>query len=217
MRSALLALAVAIPLGVTLLISAQQRPAAVIAATTLTAAPIALLADRPALATIEQAWAQAAPLNLRLSGGLALTVQVRAVYSPRAIYFWLRWPDNLGGAGAADIQQQRSTVTWRRATTIGGCAVVCHASSSAGARIDNVQVVAPDVDAQPFTVLLDQWRDGWWTLGYSRPLQTGNPVDIQFTDLRGSYHFGLDVARGSDSAHSEGEDLTLRFGAPSSG
>ena len=211
-----MALTVALFLSVALIAGNQQRPVPAGRGMTLTAMPIAPAATNPSLADVEQAWRQATPLDLRLSGSLTLTVQMRAVYSPRAIYFWLRWPDNLVGTGATNIQQQRSTVTWRRATTIGGCAIVCHASSSSGARIDNVQMVAPDIDAQSFTVLLDQWRDGWWTLGYSRPLRTSSPVDVQFTDRERTYHFGIDVAEGSNSAHTQGEDLSLQFAEPAS-
>lgn len=203
----------ALLLGVALIAGAQQRPITGGRTSVLTATPIlASSLGNPSLTEVERAWRQAAPLNLRLSGSLAIAVQVRAAYSRQAIYFWLRWPDDLRSSSSADVQQQRSTMTWRRATEMGGCAVVCHTSFSTGAWIDNIQTVAPDIDGHAFTILLDQWRDGWWTLGYSRPLLTGSPVDIQFNDLTGSYPFGLDIAAGNGSAHTSGEDLTLRFG-----
>jgi len=194
-----------------------NAPATASTAAMLVAAPLLpVTSAEPTPAEVEQAWDIAAPLNVRLSGGLALTIQVRAVYSPHSIYFWLRWPDTLRAPPSPTVQQQRATVTWRRGETIGGCAVACHASFSAGQRIDDVQLVAPDVTAAPFTLVLDQWRDGWWTLGYSRPLVTADPVDVQFSDLHSTYRFGLDVAENGDSAHTKGEELILRFaGVPS--
>ena len=52
--------------------------------------------------------------------------------------------------------------------TIGGCAVVCHTSFSTGQRISDLQMIVPDVSSRPFTLLLDTWHNGWWTLGYAR-------------------------------------------------
>lgn len=166
----------------------------------------------PTAAQIEQGWQQATPLNVPLAGGTVTGIQVTAVYSARAIYFRLHWPESVQTVPAPAVHQQQTTVTWKRAEAIGGCAVVCHVSFSAGRRIDNLQVVAPDVTAAPFAVILDQWRDGWWTLGYSRPLVTADVEDIQFSDLRRTYPFGLDIAAGAGSAHTHGEALTLRFG-----
>ena len=180
----------------------------------LIAAPLSAdTAVSPSVAAIEQAWQQATPLNVPLAGGAITTMQVTAVYSAQAVYFRLHWPESLQNVPAPTVQQQQATMTWKRAEAIGGCAVVCHVSFSAGRRIDNMQVVAPDVTAAPFTVILDEWQDGWWTLGYSRPLVTPDVEDIQFSDLSRTYPFGLDIAEGAGSAHTHGEALTLRFAA----
>jgi len=165
------------------------------------------------LAGVEAAWQAAPPLDLSLARGrvgeAALTVQVRAVYSPAALYLWLRWPDS--SAPPTQEQQQRATVTWRRETAIGGCAVACHASFSTGRQITDLQLVALDVSGDAPTLLLGEWRDGWWTLGYRRALRTADPIEVQFTDLRRSYPFGLDFAAGQESVHTQGEALRLRF------
>lgn len=73
------------------------------------------------------------------------------------------------------------------------------------------QMIVPDVSGRPFTLLLDTWHNGWWTLGYARPLVTDSPMGIQFLDLRHTYHFGLDIASGDGSAHTRGEEVLLRF------
>ena len=188
---------------------ASGSPAMLLLATPL---PVTVGAA-PTPAEVEQAWSRAAPLNVHLAGGIAASIQIRAVYSATAVYFQLHWPDNGHDLAGPAVQQQRATVTWRRAEALGGCAVVCHVSFSSGRRIDSMQVVAPDVTASPFTVLLDQWNDGWWTLGYARPLVTSDVEDIQFTDLRRGYTFGLDVVAGQSSAHTMGEALTMQFAA----
>lgn len=174
------------------------------------------VAPWPAL--IEQAWEAApelvAPLRAGRQDGAALTVRLRAVYTPSTLYVWLRWPDDLANTASLDSQQQRATVTWKQATAIGGCSVSCHASFSVGKRIGNLQLVAPDGGAGMAPPLIGAWGDGAWTLGYARPLVTDNPVDVQFTDVRAAFHFGLDVDDGRLSSHTNGEELTLRFQAP---
>ena len=183
---------------------------------TLTAMPVQPFhAANVSLDQLQRAWAAAPPLNLSLAGTAgapALAVQLRAVYSVSTIYLWLHWPNELSGPAMTGVRQQRATLTWRRATAIGGCAVVCHASFSTGNRLDDLQVVALDVDDHSLHLLLGTWQDGWWTMGYSRPLTTSDPMDVQFGDLRRAYQFGVDVASGEASSHTGGESLLLRFG-----
>ncbi len=215
-RLALIGGAVGVLIAVGLLGMLRQRDSAsaAAAAALLIAAPLpATVGVAPTTAEVVSAWQQAGPLNVPLAGGVATSIQVSAVYSAQAVYFRLHWPEALNNVPAPTVQQQQATVTWKRNEAIGGCAVVCHVSFSAGRWIDNMQVVAPDVTAAPFTVILDQWQDGWWTLGYSRPLVTPDVEDIQFSDLRRAYPFGLDIAEGAGSSHTHGEALTLRFAA----
>ena len=203
-----------IAVGVVGVLHQRANASATAASALLVAAPLpAGVREAPTAAEVEQAWQQATPLNVALAGGLVTGIQVSAVYSAQVVYFRLHWPEALNNVPAPSVQQQQATMTWKRAEAIGGCAVVCHVSFSAGKRIDNLQVVAPDVTAAPFTVILDQWQDGWWTLGYSRPLVTADVEDIQFSDLRRTYPFGLDIAEGAGSSHTHGEALTLRFAA----
>lgn len=186
------------------------------ASTTLVVTPLPNANEgAPSLAALETAWQAARPLDLSLSdgrnGASPIPVELRAVYSATQLYLWLHWPAQLATPLSVDVHQQRATVTWKRASAVGGCAVVCHVSFSTGNAITDLQMMAPDIAASPFVQLVGTWSDGWWTLAYSTPLQTEVPVDIQFTDLTASYHFGLDIADGPSGGHTKGEDLNLRF------
>ncbi|MBF8304155.1 MAG: Ethylbenzene dehydrogenase [Dehalococcoidia bacterium] len=37
------------------------------------------------------------------------------------------------------------------------------------------------------------WKDGMWTLEWTRKLDTGSKTDVQFTDLKKSYYFGVAI------------------------
>ena len=188
------------------------------AARALEVVPLAAFdSPAPSLDAVEVAWSEAPPLRLGLTtggpDGVSLPVELRAVYSATRLYLWLHWPDDLQ-AVPNTTEQQRATVTWRRDVAIGGCAVACHTSFSQGRQITQVQLVAPDGGATFPDLLVGQWKDGWWTLGYARPLTTQSPVDAQFDNLTRSYAFGLDVTDGTGSVHTQGEELQLRFRAP---
>ncbi|MBI4216593.1 MAG: ethylbenzene dehydrogenase [Chloroflexi bacterium] len=45
------------------------------------------------------------------------------------------------------------------------------------------------------------WRDGIWTVELSRKLDTGSKTDIQFTDLKKSYYFGVAVFDNAQVRH----------------
>ena len=57
---------------------------------------------------IEQAWQLApeldAPLRAGRQDGTALTVRLRAVYTPSTLYLWLRWPDDLSHTASLSAQ-----------------------------------------------------------------------------------------------------------------
>lgn len=178
---------------------------------------VAFSSAAPSLDDVEAAWSAAPPLRLVLTAGsrdgVSLPVELRAVYSATRLYLWLHWPDDLRDVPNT-AEQQRATLTWRRDVAIGGCAVACHTSFSQGRLITQVQLVAPDIGATFPDLLVGRWQDGWWTLGYARPLTTESPVDAQFDNLTRSYAFGLDVTDGTGSVHTQGEQLRLRFRAP---
>ena len=46
-----------------------------------------------------------------------------------------------------------------------------------------------------------KWEDGVWTIEFSRKLTTGSETDVQFSDLTGTYYFGLAVFENAQVRH----------------
>ncbi|HSL43272.1 MAG TPA: ethylbenzene dehydrogenase-related protein [Anaerolineales bacterium] len=46
-----------------------------------------------------------------------------------------------------------------------------------------------------------KWKDGVWTIEFSRALTTGSETDVQFSDLAGTYYFGLAVFENAQVRH----------------
>ncbi len=45
------------------------------------------------------------------------------------------------------------------------------------------------------------WKDGMWTIEFSRKLTTGSETDVQFSDLATTYHFGLALFENAQVRH----------------
>lgn len=45
------------------------------------------------------------------------------------------------------------------------------------------------------------WADGVWTIEFSRKLTTGSETDVQFSDLAGTYYFGLAIFENAQVRH----------------
>lgn len=45
------------------------------------------------------------------------------------------------------------------------------------------------------------WRDGVWTLEFTRKLDTGSKTDVQFSDLKKSYYFGVAIFDNAQVRH----------------
>lgn len=45
------------------------------------------------------------------------------------------------------------------------------------------------------------WKDGMWTIEFSRKLTTGSETDVQFSDLAAVYHFGLAIFENAQVRH----------------
>jgi hypothetical protein len=45
------------------------------------------------------------------------------------------------------------------------------------------------------------WKDGMWTIEFSRKLVTGSETDVQFNDLNGMYYFGLAIFENAQVRH----------------
>jgi len=46
-----------------------------------------------------------------------------------------------------------------------------------------------------------KWADGVWTIEFSRKLTTGSETDVQFSDLTGTYYFGVAVFENAQVRH----------------
>jgi hypothetical protein len=46
-----------------------------------------------------------------------------------------------------------------------------------------------------------QWQDGIWTIEFSRLLVTGSETDVQFSDLAGTYYFGVAIFDNAQVRH----------------
>ncbi len=51
----------------------------------------------------------------------------------------------------------------------------------------------------------EMWKDGMWTLEWTRKLETGSKTDVQFTDLKKSYYFGIAIFDNAQVHHAWSE------------
>ena len=177
----------------------------------LTAQPAAVA---PAVdGEIDPVWNTASTLELPLTWGIrgqepAYPAQLRAIYDGEMIYFLAQWPDAdppeaaAPKAGAAPFMANKLTVHWTLPPPAPGlaapaCDVACHTAyaDQTGRIVDlRAETIPPGADeALPAA---GAWRDGVWTLEWSRPLQSDNAYDLQFTDLDAAYPFFVKVFEG---------------------
>jgi hypothetical protein len=137
-------------------------------------------------------WEEASPLYLPFHVGshgprAMAIVELRALYDETRIVFWARWR----GTATAQLNE-RFALIWHKDDLPGqrgrDCATACHVarSSSQG----EIQAITPSfVPAGREEPMPTQasWRDGVWTLTWSRPLKSPEARDIQFVDLRQRY------------------------------
>jgi hypothetical protein len=137
-------------------------------------------------------WNQATPLYLPLHAGshgppTAEEVELRALYDESTIAFRAHWR----GPAAAQMSE-RFALIWHKDDLPGqrgqDCATACHEARSSS-RGDIQAVVPTFVPAGREEPLPTQatWRDGLWTLTWSRPLRSSEVRDIQFVDLTQRY------------------------------
>jgi hypothetical protein len=146
----------------------------------------------PAIELEEKLWGEATPLYLPLHAGshgprTVETVELRALYDGTTIAFRARWK----GTATAQLSE-RFALIWHKDELPGqrgqDCATACHVAQSNNA--GNIQTVSPSfVPAGREEAMATQasWRDGIWTLTWSRPLKSPEARDIQFADLRQRY------------------------------
>jgi|GEM_PF-2172092 len=159
-------------------------------AETWLAQPVATLP--PTIGTDDGRWQGAAPFYLPLHSGShgPLTpeeIELRALYDESTIAFRARW------RGAATAQMnERFVLVWHKDSLPGqrgqDCATACHVAQSNNK--GDIQTIIPSfVPAGREESLPTQavWRDGVWTLVWSRPLRSSEVRDIQFVDLSQRY------------------------------
>ena len=77
------------------------------------------------------------------------------------------------------------------------CDVACHtAYADQTGRIVDLQAETIPPGADEALPAAGAWRDGVWTVEWSRPLHSANANDLQFTDLHAAYPFFVKVFEG---------------------
>jgi hypothetical protein len=73
-------------------------------------------------------------------------------------------------------------------------------------------VVAPFTGDRADVSARIAWKDGAWTMVFSRKLVTGSEFDVQFSDLRKAYAFGVAVFDNAQVRHAYSPGvLTMTF------
>ncbi len=146
----------------------------------------------PTIEPDDARWDEATPLYLPLHAGShgPLTdeeVELRALYDETTVAFRVRWPE----ATPAPIME-RFALIWHKddlpAQRGEDCGTACHLARSGDD--GGIRAVIPSfVPAGREEPLPSQavWRDGTWTLTWSRPLRSPEVRDIQFVDLSQRY------------------------------
>jgi hypothetical protein len=152
---------------------------------------------------VDTVWETSVPLRLPLTWGWggtehALDVELRALYTYETVYFLAQWP---GGPPSVeeDTVFNKFTVHWRIPQVEASaqrldCTVACHTAFANGQGrfvYANAETI-PQGGSETLPVA-GGWRDGTWTLEWSRLLVNSNPFDLQFADLDQTYLFFVKV------------------------
>jgi hypothetical protein len=151
---------------------------------------------------IDSAWAQAQPLTLPLNRGLdgavrAFDVELRSLHDDETIAFLATWSGE-PATTPADAIRNKLVVHWTIPTPAGGdpfsCMVACHTAFADGH--DRFVHLTPETIPTGFSgpLPVGGGRHGdAWTMEWSRPLISPNPLDIQFSDPDAEYEFMVKV------------------------
>jgi hypothetical protein len=169
--------------------------------------------------TVEDArWRQATSAFFPLHEGShgALThevVELRALYDTQRIAFRARWREAQWAT-----ETPLFTLFWRKdglPEQRGECHTACHhafGDNRGGLKLVIASVV-PAGREEPMAAQA-QWRDGLWTLVWSRPLISNEATDVQFNDLTQHYPVRAKVWRNQVAAPAwVSERYALRFRA----
>jgi hypothetical protein len=145
---------------------------------------------------VEAVWEMAESLQLSLTRGRDIHLDLRALWANETIYFLAQW---LGGSPSGEENTLFNTLTihWRIPDAEArrlDCAVACHTAFADGQGrfvFANAETI-PQGGGEALP-LAGSWRAGTWTLEWSRSLVNGNPFDLQFDDLDEGYLFSVKV------------------------
>lgn len=158
----------------------------------------------PTIGPLDTLWHQARPLYLPLHAGshgplTAQVVELAAFYDTTTIAFRVRWSDpRPPGQQTLDATRDRLAFIWHKddlADQRGeACGTACHVVQAD--EQGKIRAIVPAfVPAGQEVPLLGQsvWRDGLWSLTWSRPLRSPEARDIQFIDLSQPYRVRVKV------------------------
>jgi len=172
---------------------------------------------------LDAAWASTEPQQLPLTSRLAgeertWDMELRSLHTDEAVYFLAQWSGELP-SGDMEIVSNKLTVHWRIPEDEAlerhlDCNVVCHtAFADEQGRIVYANAETIPSGGSETLEVSGGWDDGLWTLEWSRPLVTGNPFDLQFTDLDKAYLLFVklfDGGEGRPDAVSEGHEFIFQ-------
>jgi hypothetical protein len=126
----------------------------------------------------------------------ALDVELRAVHDEQKLYLLARWPGERP-AGDDNTVYNQLTVHWRipepEATRLD-CSVACHTVFVDGqGRVAYANAETIPHGGSETLQVAGGWKDGQWTLEWSRPLVNGNPFDLQLEDRDRAYTFMVKI------------------------
>jgi len=171
---------------------------------------------------VESLWDAADPVCVPLKRGrhgseTAYEAELRTIYTADDIYFMVRWPDSAPAAPSWSEQNKlilhfSVPAPWQGADDLM-CLTACHTAyvdDQDRGRYVTAETIPPGL-TDPLA-LGGGWQDGYWMLEWGRPLESGNPFDVQFGDLATSYRFFVKVVEGrSNEPDPISDDLLLGF------
>jgi hypothetical protein len=150
---------------------------------------------------VDAVWRAARPMEARLTWGahnteLAFELWLQSVHTDDAVHFLAKWPGS-APTGDENVISNRFTLHWRipepEALRLD-CDVSCHTAYADGNgrfAYANAETIPPGgYEALP---VAGGWENGLWTLEWSRPLLNGNPFDLQFSELEGTFPFFVKI------------------------
>ncbi|MBN1583594.1 MAG: hypothetical protein JXA89_23005 [Anaerolineae bacterium] len=150
---------------------------------------------------MEAVWTGVEPLQIPLTWGLdspehAFDLEMRAVHTEQALYFFAQWP-GAPLSGGENTLFNKLTLHWRipePAAHVLDCTVVCHTAFADGTgRFVYANTETIPQGGSGALEASGSWDAGTWTLEWGRPLVSANPFDLQFDDPDQAFSFLVKV------------------------